>query len=157
MSQLNYIFARIVQEFNNICFLDKDGCVDLCANDFMQPYNRLSRFAQIEGKTKSTVILNHIHRTNEWARDMRLQQIVDMGKYQDKIHNSKHWDISFGEPRVNDIIMIGSYVKSHYQKYGLVVKVFNKTSALVRAGRRIFKYSTYQLSPVLREKLSLAG
>ena len=35
MSQLNYVFARTVQEFNSIPFLDKDGCVDICANEFL--------------------------------------------------------------------------------------------------------------------------
>ena len=89
------------------------------------------------------MILNHIHKTIEWARDMRLQHIVDMGKYQDKNHNIKKGDTSFGEPKVNDIIMIGSDVKSNYRKYGLLVKVFNQTSALVRAGGRLFKYPTY--------------
>ena len=89
MSQLNYVFAIIVQEFNSIPFLGKDRCVYLCANDFLRPYNRLSRFPQIEVKAKSTLILNHIHTTIEWARYMRLQQIVDMGKYHDKNHNSK--------------------------------------------------------------------
>ena len=88
---------------------------------------------------------------------MRLQQIVDMGKYQDKNHNSKNGNTSFGEPRVNEIIMIGSDVKTNYRKYGLVVKVLNKTSALDRAGGCIFKYPTYQLSPVLMEKQSVAG
>ena len=85
MSQLKYVFPRIVLKLNNGPFLD--GCVDLCANDFLQPY----KSPQIESKTKSTVILNHIHKTIEWTRDMRLQQILDMGRYQDKTHNSKKW------------------------------------------------------------------
>ena len=37
MSQLSYVFASIVQEFNCIPFLDKEGCIDLCANDFLRP------------------------------------------------------------------------------------------------------------------------
>ena len=57
--------------------------LDLCANNFLRPYNRLSRFPQIEGKFSGTVVLNHIHRVIEWARDMQLKQLVDMGKYQD--------------------------------------------------------------------------
>ena len=34
LSQLCYIFANIVQEFNSIPYLDKDRCIDLCANDY---------------------------------------------------------------------------------------------------------------------------
>ena len=132
MSPLTYVFAKIVQVFNSIPFLEKDGCVDLCANDFLRSYNSLSRFPQIEGKAKITVILNHIHKTIEWAREMTLQQIVGMGKYQDKKHDRENGSTSFGGNMVNDIIMIGLDVKTNYRKYGLVVKVLNKTSAFVR-------------------------
>ena len=29
LSQLNYVFAKVLQEFNDLPFLDRDGCVDL--------------------------------------------------------------------------------------------------------------------------------
>ena len=77
---MGYVFANIVQEFNSIPFLDRDGCVDLCANNFLHPFNRLNKFPYIEGKGKSAVILNHIHKTIKWAREIRFQQIVGMGK-----------------------------------------------------------------------------
>ena len=31
LSQLGYIFVKIVQEFNSIPYLEKDRCIDLCA------------------------------------------------------------------------------------------------------------------------------
>ena len=151
MSQLVYVFESIVQEFNSISFLDSGGCIDLCANDFLRPYNRLSRFPQIDGKATGPIALNHIHRIIEWARDMRIKQIVSVGKYQDRKHNEKKGSATFGDPKVGDIIMIGSDVKNNYCKYGLVVKVFNNTSALVRRNGRLFKYASYLLEPVLRE------
>ena len=45
---------------------------------------------------------------------MRLPKIVDMGKYQDKMHNSENGNASFGEPMVNNIVMIGLDVKANY-------------------------------------------
>ena len=74
-----------------------------------------------------------------------------MGKYQDRRHNEKKGSASFGDPKVGDIIMIGSDVKNNYRKYRLVVKVFNNTSVLVQANGRLFKYASYLLDPVLRE------
>ena len=79
-SQLSYVFAKIVQEFNSIPYLDKDGCINLCANNFLRPYNRLNKFPNIEGKGKSTVVLNHIHSTMKWARALRYHQIVGDGE-----------------------------------------------------------------------------
>ena len=37
LSQVGYVFSKIVQEFNSIPYLDKEGFIDLCANDFLQP------------------------------------------------------------------------------------------------------------------------
>ena len=47
---------------------------------------------------------------------MRFQQIVGMGKYKDKMHNKDNGKASFGEPMVNDIVIIGSDVKTNYRK-----------------------------------------
>ena len=35
LSQAGHVFAKIVQEFNSIPYLDKDWCIDLGANDFI--------------------------------------------------------------------------------------------------------------------------
>ena len=98
------------------------------------------------------MVLNHIHSTIKWARVLRYQQIVGMGKFESKMNNSDSGNASFGEAKINDIMMMGSDVKENYRKYGLVVEILNDTRALIRAEGRIFKYPLYQLSPVLHER-----
>ena len=80
------------------------------------------------------MVLNHIHSTIKWARALRYQQVVGMGKYESKIHNSDSGNASFGEAKANYILMMRSDVKENYKKYGLVVEILNNISALIRAG-----------------------
>ena len=85
---------------------------------------------------------------------MTFEQIVGLGKYESKIHNLNEGNPSFDVAQVNYIVVMGSDVKSNYSKYGIVVEILNNTSALIRAGVRIFKYPLYELVPALREKPS---
>ena len=114
----------------------------------------MRKFPNIEGKGKSTGVLNHIHSTIKWARALRYKQMVWLGKYESKVHNIDSGNPSFEDRKVNDIVIMGLDVKSNYSKYGLVGEIVNNTSTLIKAKGRIFKYPLYELVPVLREKLS---
>ena len=86
------------------------------------------------------MVLNHIHSTIKWATELRFKQIVGMGTYGAKMHNSDNGNASFREAKGNVIVMMGSDLKTNYRKYGLVVEILNHTSALIRIGGHIFKY-----------------
>ena len=64
----------------------------------------MNKFPNIEGKGKSTEVLNHIHSTIKWARALRYKQIVGLGKYESKVHNIDSGNPSFGEAKLNDIM-----------------------------------------------------
>ena len=84
------------------------------------------------------------------ARTMRFEQVVSNGNFTSKIHNLTYYNTGIEKAQVNDFVMIASSVQRSYSHYGLVTKILNNTSAIVKTGNKIYKCSLYNLTPILR-------
>ena len=141
---------KIFQEYNSVPYLDEG--TELAPMDFLKPYNKLNDIKDFVGTSSKMDVINAINGIIKSARTVRWGMIIADGKYDLKLHPSKTNNPSLLRVEKGDICLIQSRVKTHYQKYCLILDIVSATTALIRVGGRVQEYAIFNLVPVFRPK-----